>query len=378
MTAWIATSFGTLDLRGVHGAGEVGTVAVTPVNSADPIVLREPADELWRRLVAGPIDDETLDDDDRAVLHDFESLGLASTRLDDPFRTRTIPVPWLSSFVHELVYALVASIARRDGIDVVFVKGPMLRAQGLREREHSGDVDVWVSPLQQPMLARAMQARGWRSLETTFTGTPIAHSLTLLPGGWGCEIDVHVRFPGITVADASAFAHIRSRSVACEFAGVTASAPDIATHAVISALHQIRPLPGAPPAAERLEGAIAALCAAGWQEADRAAESLGARGPLEPAFAGAGRPSRSGEVALHDWGWRDADRGADAMRAYFRVLPVRYWPRVIRRMLWPTVEALYYPDKDSPRTRVAVAKRRRDRLIRKLRTLLRRDGHQMS
>ena len=84
MTAWIATSFGTLDLRGVHGAGEVGTVAVTPVNSADPIVLREPADELWRRLVAGPIDDETLDDDDRAVLHDFESLGLASTRLDSP------------------------------------------------------------------------------------------------------------------------------------------------------------------------------------------------------------------------------------------------------------------------------------------------------
>lgn len=372
MTGWIATAFGSLDLRGVAGAAEVGTVAVTPVVAADPIVLREPAAGLWHRLVDGPIDDATLDDDERGMLEEFAALGLASTRLDDPFRVRSTPAPWLSSFMHELVYALIASVARRDGIDVVFIKGPMLKAQGLRDREHSGDVDVWVARAQQPVLARAMRARGWRVLETIFTGTPIAHSLTLLPGAWGCEIDVHVRFPGVTVTDAEAFERIRTASVPCEFAGVAASAPDPATHAVISALHQIRPLPGSPPVAVRIDGATAALRAAGLPEAERAAIALGAHGPLAPAFAAAGAARHPGDEALHDWGWRDADPGGEVIRAYFRALPVRYWPLVVRRMLWPSVEALYYPDRESPRTRAAVARRRWARARRQLRTALHR------
>ena len=40
----------------------------------------------------------------------------------------------------------VARVAASRGIRCVFTKGPALRLQGLRDREHSGDVDLWCDP----------------------------------------------------------------------------------------------------------------------------------------------------------------------------------------------------------------------------------------
>ena len=136
--------YGALDLREAAFVDADADCAVTPVLPGEPVILTTAAGELWRKLVARPVEDSDLGPDDRSLAREFADYGIASSNLAHPHRTTTLGRPWLSSPTHELVYALIATVAADADIPLVFIKGPMQHAQGIREREHSGDVDIWV------------------------------------------------------------------------------------------------------------------------------------------------------------------------------------------------------------------------------------------
>ncbi|AAT89622.1 hypothetical protein Lxx18920 [Leifsonia xyli subsp. xyli str. CTCB07] len=96
-----------------------------------------------------------------------------------------------------LAHALVREVAERNGIRILFVKGPVLAAQGLRAPRVSVDVDVWADPARFDDLIAALREFGWtRRAESRSWQLFITHSVTLVRSGWPCDIDVHDRFPG--------------------------------------------------------------------------------------------------------------------------------------------------------------------------------------
>ena len=183
---WTAVAVAALDVRGT-GLAAIGVeIAVLPRSPGEVVLLTGAGTDLWRRLVIeGPLLDDHLDADDVGIVRGMLVRGLASTDADDRARVRTLPVPTLSSPLHEAVYALVGHVAAGLGIRAVFVKGPALRLQGLREREHSGDVDVWCEPGRWDELADALTVWGWHREPTPWRGTAAHHTVTLLPDSWG-------------------------------------------------------------------------------------------------------------------------------------------------------------------------------------------------
>ena len=145
---------------------------------------------LWRKLLDGPVPDAGLNDAEQALIREFAAVGIASDDPLHPARILELRVPWMSSPVHEMVYALVASVARDHGVDAISIKGPMLHRQGLRAREHSGDVDVWADPAHLEVLCGALEAWGWNGRTTNGPVSPstIRWPLNLARGAvrWTC------------------------------------------------------------------------------------------------------------------------------------------------------------------------------------------------
>lgn len=342
MATWIATSYGALDLRRHDLAQEGFEAIVTPSTPGSPRFLFGQGAELWRRLVMSPLDDDDVDEQSQSMLREFAELGIASRIRKGGSSIERLDSPWLLSVVHELVYALLANVAAENGIEILFIKGPTLHAQGLRDREHSGDVDCWVRPGDDLRLARAMTDWGWTPLYSAFTGTGVPHSMTLRAGEWGCAIDVHSRFPGMDVDPEVAFELVRNRAELRSFAGMVVHTPDKAVHAVIAALHEVRPYLGAQPTRQQVEAARTALEAGGVDvigvvEAVRASYVLDE--PLRAAFPHTTLPPRT-HPAPADWGWRSTPIGPRRYLKALRLVPLRHRPAVLRRLLWPSAETL--------------------------------------
>lgn len=342
MSTWVAIAFGALDLRGSEYEAEGFEIVAVPAIPGPPAFLFGEGAAVWRTLLAGPVDDRTLTERDREIVHDLAGMGLASKRTEDPARMWSIAEPWLISVFHELVYALVARVATAHGIDILFIKGPTLHAQGLRDREHSGDVDCWVRSGDDRRLAKAMEPWGWTPLILPFTGTTITHSLTLVVGEWGCAVDVHSSYPGIGVAPAEAFKVLLADSEDRVFAGVTVRTPRDPAHAVIAALHDMRPFEGAMPAAGLVRNAESMLRHGGERVlsvVDRLDAGYVLRVPLERAFGAdasrfaAAQPPRDWEMRLE----------TSTSRRHFRALrlvPVLHRPRTLYRLIWPRLATM--------------------------------------
>ena len=342
MSHWIATSFGALDLSRDELNAQGYEIAVIPTRAATPLLLFGDGARLWRRLCESAIDETTLDPDERALLTEFEQTGIAAPRTETNHNLTRLRDPWLSSVMHELVYALIAHVARANGIELVFIKGPTLHAQGIRERRHSGDVDCWVLPGEDIRLADAMREWGWVPLYSPFSGTGVAHSLTLRPMQWGCAIDVHTRYPGMTVEPAAAFGVVLERSEPREFAGVVARTPDSATHAVIAGLHEMRPFVGAPPGRRHVALAASALRTVG-PEAIALSARLGASYALAPALESAFPGERVEFVDMkvpEDWGWRLTASNARRHLKAAMTAPLRKRPGIFLRLVWPADDML--------------------------------------
>jgi hypothetical protein len=343
MPSWIAVSFGALDVRGNAYVDDQYEIIVTPVVPGSPLFLFGEGADLWRRLADAPITEDALSDAELAVLDEMETSGIVSRDLDHPARIRQLQAPWLSSPVHELVYALLQRVAEANDVDIVFIKGPTLHAQGLRDREHSGDVDCWVRPGQEVRLAEAMSAWGWTPAYSAFTSTRVLHSLTLRAGAWGSAIDVHSWFPGMAISHQRAYELLEGNIDVREFAGTAARTPARQVHAIISALHDIRPVLGQPPDALQNERAGATLVRAGESVIETSnlfGTNFALAEPLRQAFPDKVGTTVSNAQVPEDWAWRSQSSPRRAYIEAFKLIPLRERPRVLWRVIWPTAQRL--------------------------------------
>jgi len=213
----------------------------------------------------------------------------------------------------------------------------MLHRQGLREQAHSGDVDLWVEPGRQHKLAESLRPWGWAIVPFDFA-EEMYHSMTLEPDDWGCEIDVHYRFPGVGVTPADAFRALIEERGHATFAGVSCAVPSVGASAVIYALHCLRPDPKVTitemshldsQRALRIGGADALRFAERWQ-------SLSVLGPeFSAAVPEIALPHYPSDVPS-DWARRRATSVALYHIAVIRSLPWRRRPIAIWRVLLPS------------------------------------------
>ncbi len=339
-TAWIAIAYGALDVTAHDGFIDGTEILVVPTLPSAPLALHGEGARLWRKLVVGPLNDEELSESEQQIVRDMAEAGIASVNISHDARASTIPRPWLSSPLHELVYALIQSVANEHDIPLIFIKGPALHAQGLREREHSGDVDVWADPSRYKDLASALTAWGWTIARLEFINMTY-HSVTAQGSEWGCEVDIHFRFPGIGIDPSSAFCEIRRTGEPRQFAGVNSQVPNRASHAIIYALHLIRPSPGTRVPDRYVQAATDTLRLVGT-EAIKSAVSLGSIDVLRELLT-RGLPTAcipdEGPGIPADWEWRLAPNRARYHLAVLRSLPWRERPRGLKRILWPSEQA---------------------------------------
>ncbi|MFJ3958949.1 hypothetical protein [Arthrobacter sp. NPDC090010] len=342
MTGWVAVAYGALDLRDWPENRSGADLMLLATEPADPIGLVGSPAALWLRLVNGPVLETELTPDELSMVREFEEFGIASNDQSHSARIKTVRPPRLSSPLHELVYAMVGSVARDGGIPLVFIKGPILHAQGLREREHSGDVDVWIDPERAEDLSCSLEPWGWSPVPDVWNGVPIDHSVTLQPESWGCELDVHHHFPGVSLSEEDAFAEVRNHSTHMEFASVDVMVPTVPAHTVIEALNLTRPEIGVPPNQERREHAAKILGIGGHEglsfalrlKADASLEGL-LRSAFPDDFHGS-----DGKPPLN-WRWREEKNRARAYLLALRSVPRRSKAKVLFRLIWPKSDVAF-------------------------------------
>lgn len=363
----MATSYGALDISDLPTASGTGVeFMLLPTKPApEPIGLQGPASALWRRLVASGVSDTELSADQKAMVREFAEFGLAAPDPDHPARTSEIPKPWLISPLHELVYSLVANLARDAGARVVFIKGPALHRQGLREREHSGDVDLWVDPQDVATLRDQLIEWGWAVVPTIWDRPPLSHSVALRPTSWGCEIDLHHDLPGIGITGREALETLLQFGDQLTFAGTPASVPNTPVHAVISALHITRPRAGSPNPPTPLPQAIDVLRRAGVECID-IARRLAADGALAPALTSAFPddfvvPEHAPPV---NWRWRLQPTRLRGYTTLLRALPPSERLRLLFRLAWPDKDYVLAWDKAVGGTSRTALSARCNRLLR--------------
>lgn len=335
---WMPTAFGALDVAGAPGFAAEAEILLVPTLPGPALCLVSHGADLWRRLIReGPIPSAAFDDADLDVLAQWSRLGIAAFGSNHPARAHHLKRAVLSSPLHELVYAVTAHVAAELGVRTVFIKGPSLHCQGLREREHSADVDVWCEPARAEELVRALAAWGWRRSPDPWFGTPVPHSTTMSPETWGCEIDVHRRVPGLTLDDASAFEAVSASCMTMEYAGTEVRIPSRDVHAVLAAVNVVRPAIGERGrSVDASTAAVRMLTAAGGTLGS--ARALGAvpalRRELTEVF-GAEATAGSAASTPRDWHWRGRPDTAHAYLAALRTLPILRRPRALVRLLWP-------------------------------------------
>lgn len=335
---WIPIAHGALDVRGSADFSADAAVLVVPTHPGEAICLVGEGAALWLRLVAAaPAAPAGFTPDENEILAHLRDLGLVAVAASHPAQVTDLRPPTLSSALHELVYALVASVAASRGIPCVFIKGPALRVQGLREREHSGDVDLWCEPARIDELVEALTPWGWHRAPDPWRGTTIHHTVTLVPDRWGCEIDVHRRLPGLVLDDDRAFDLVRRDAVPMRFGAVDVLVPAPETHAVLAALHTVRPLIGAGPRTAHASASAGDFLSRAEGSVARARE-LGAAPALRDELVALAGPDGLGADATgapRDWAWRQQP---DHVRAYWMAMSGVSWPmraRLIMRFLWP-------------------------------------------
>ena len=334
MTTWIAVSNGVVDLRDVAQRSDVNAdVAITPVIPSEPLAIAGDVARLWCSLVDEGVAEERLSAEQRALVHEFADAGIATDNADDARRVIEVQRPWFTSFLHELVCALAIRVAQKCGARCLVIKGPTLHVQGLRDRTHSGDVDLLVDPARVDEFVQAMTAWGWRLRPNPMRDTPLPHSHTLVPQTWGCEIDAHFRIPGIAAQPQDAFESLWSQTVERTFAGVRGFTPNPAAHALIQALTLARPAPGAK-AQPLHEGAVEVLRRGATDATLRLAVELQAHGALQKELR-AVFTAEQVPVAPppNDWVWLSQPNPA---RVYAEVLKATPW-RQKPSVLWKIV-----------------------------------------
>ncbi|MEZ3156026.1 hypothetical protein AB1K56_03775 [Microbacterium sp. BWR-S6Y] len=336
---WTPVALAALDVAESDVYAGSVEIVLLPADGGGPIGLIGAGAAVWRRL--STTRDAVLSASDEQIALELEAAGFLSRSKSPRHPLIDLRPPILTSPVHELVYALVARVADDLGIPHVFVKGPMLQRQGLRDREHSGDVDVWCAPSRWDDLAEALTHHGWTREPDPWRGTDVGHSVTLNAPAWGCQIDVHRRMPGVVLDDSAAFAALSSDTVLEIHAGVPVRFPARESHAVVAALHAARPQIGRPtlpahPSTSALELLRRADDPVG------AAVRLGAVPALRRELR-ACRPEAdlpADDRPPRDWFWRAQPDRARAYLTALRELPWSSRARLLVTLVWPTADVI--------------------------------------
>ncbi|MGP5600675.1 hypothetical protein ACTXOJ_17020 [Glutamicibacter arilaitensis] len=336
-----------MDISSHQMGGPDAELLVTGTRADEPIGLTGASADLYRSLVQGPVAESSLTDAEVKLLQNFSHFGLASTEPESVYRIRSLASPWFDSPVHELVCALVASIAKRDNFEVIFIKGPSLFKQGIREKRHSGDVDVLVAPHNFERVIEALEEFGWERQVAFWDGTGINHSTALsAPANWGCEVDIHEYFPGIGLPADQAFRVLMESTYRETFAGIPSFVPNIEAHSVLYALHQIRPEFGIVRSGDLHTVAARAFSIAG-DESYTIAKDLKADAVLGPLFQQAFPDleiSQTSDIPFN-WMWRSQDSRVAGYLYALRSLPRMTRLRILVQLIWPREDLVWQSDK---------------------------------
>nr|WP_277924852.1 nucleotidyltransferase family protein [Microbacterium ureisolvens] len=245
----------------------------------------------------------------------------------------------------ELGYAWVQRAATGRGIRVLFIKGPALHRQGLRDERVSADIDVLVDPARFAELCDAVAEGGWRERPGNFlSARTTLHSRTYVRDGWPCDLDVHSHFPGFLADTATVFDALWARREHMPFAHHDCDVPDRIGAMLILALHSLRSARTQRRHADELEQLLRVELT-DEERADAASLALttGSAATLEAVLPRLGIELEppAGELqseALREWRLRVA---AGAHGAYFWLLAFRRapWkerPAIVWRAWWPT------------------------------------------
>jgi glycosyltransferase involved in cell wall biosynthesis len=278
-----------------------------------------------------------------------------------------------------LAHALVNRAARDHDVRILFIKGPIAVAQGLRAERRSVDVDALVDPARRSLLAAALPPMGWAD-ENPYTSPTVLpmHSLTFRHPRWPCELDLHDRFPGFFADPQAAFEALWSRRTTARVAGQDVPAPDRAGHALILALHSLRDPHEAWRQADLhdLEQRLAAdVGAEELRDLATLARTLGAADTAAPFLRAVGAPAlglgSTSATDLRAWRLRTApsDTTAVSWVAELRHLPLRAWPRYLWYAAWLSEHELRMAEPSLAPGRRAVWEARLRRLRRGLAAL---------
>lgn len=275
-----------------------------------------------------------------------------------------------------LAYALVNRVAEDVGVRVLFIKGPVAREQGLREKQGSVDVDVMVDPTQRAELVRALAGLGWVDDNPHTSPRVLAlHSWTYRHPRWPCELDVHDRFPGFFADPQTVFEALWARRTPATVAAQGLPAPDAAGHTLILALHALRD-PHRAQHRAALDDLVATAAGrfdqAGLADLSSLAYTLGAADTAAPFLSRLGAPAVGvGTTSAQDLrAWRlrtiEGDTTAVSWVEELRRLPLRSRPRFLWYAAVLSEHELRLADPSLPEGRSAVLRARVRRLRRGL------------
>lgn len=252
----------------------------------------------------------------------------------------------------ELAHAVVAEVADRSGVRVLFIKGLSLSHLGLRAPRTPADVDVLVDPAGHSRVVDALRSWGW--LERRDPLIPRAmpvHSTTLIHPQWPCDLDVHYYFPGIFTPEQEAFDWIWRHRQSMPIAGVSV---DIATRpvaAAIVALHCARNEGLEPKATAQLSDLVQRIAAsftpAEILALDEAVTALRARECLAGFLPRVGLDGRTFDLSVDErrqWQRRLAERNSTTVWLNAALnAPWRQRPRLLWRALTYFDPAVHAP-----------------------------------
>lgn len=153
-----------------------------------------------------------------------------------------------------LAQATAQYLADQAGVHVLGLKGPAVdaslrpsttftTADGFEETRAapraSSDADVLVRPSHVDAYMRALQQHGWRIVTHFDTGSAFEHAASMWHDKLG-YIDVHRRFPGITIDAATAFDRLWADHDVKEIAHIACGVPSVDHQRLIMLLHAAR------------------------------------------------------------------------------------------------------------------------------------------
>lgn len=149
----------------------------------------------------------------------------------------------ITTRVH-LSHAVVESLAREAGVELLHIKGPAL-LPGLREPGRgSTDVDVLVRPGHVARLEAVLARHGWERWSEFADGSAFHHAANWFHGNWG-YLDVHAHWPGPRVPPEEVWAELAAGGLTRDIAHVTCRVPNRTGQILILVLHAGRSPGGA-------------------------------------------------------------------------------------------------------------------------------------